>query len=162
MLTIFNATLVSWYKNNTVMKTTKVTFNFYLGELWKLDDTTLMDKAGIWQSPDEWNFLKVNEKCEENCTMYIENDSNDTLVLGINGYDVTTEVKVKNTPGQLWIKGKSKVETEDYFTLMNSDASKELVATSSSFLMMRGIIDKYAIYESAASLSCCLSTHRYQ
>ena len=144
------------------MKTTKVTFNFYLGELWKLDDTTLMDKAGIWQSPDLWNFLKVNETCEENCLMYIENDSNDTLVLSIKGYDVTTEVKVNNTPGQLWIKGGLKAETEDYFTLMNSNSSKELVAISSSFLMMRGIIDKYAIYESAASLSCCLSTHRYQ
>ena len=144
------------------MKTTKVTFNFYLGELWKLDDTTLMDKAGIWQSPDEWNFLKVNETCEENCSMYIENDSNDTLVLGIKGYDVTTEVKVNNTPGQLWIKGKAKAETEDYFTLMNINASKELVAISSSFLMMRGIIDGYAIYLNAVSLPCCLSTHRYQ
>ena len=162
MLTIFNATLVSWYINNTVMKTTKVTFNFYLGELWKLDDTSLMDKAGIWQSPDEWNFLKVDETCKENCLMYIENDSNDTLVLGIKGYDVTTEVKVNNALGQQWIKGGPKAETEDYFTLMNFDGSKELVAISSSFLMMRGIIDKYAIYESAASLSCCLSTHRYQ
>ena len=147
------------------MKTTKVTFNFYLGELWKLDDTTLMDKAGIWQSPDEWNFLKVNETCdddEKNCAMYIENDSNDTLVLGIKDYDVTTEVKVNNKPGQLWIKGKAKAETEDYFTLMNINASKELVAISSSFLMMRGMIDDYAIYLNAVSLPCCLSTHRYQ
>ena len=124
-----------------------------------------MDKAGIWQSPDEWNFLKVDETCKKNCLMYIENDSNDTLVLGIKGYDVTTEVKVNNAQvnnGQLWIKGEPKVEKEDYFTLMNYDASKELVAISSRFLMMRGIIDDYAIYESAASLSCCLSTHRYQ
>ena len=140
MLTIFNAILVSWNKNNTVTKSTKVILNFHLGELWKLDDTTLMDKAGIWQSPDEWNFLKVNETCEENCLMYIENDSNDTLVLGIKDYDVTTEVKVNNTPGQLWIKTEPKAENEDYFTLMNFNASKELIAISSSFLMMRGII----------------------
>ena len=121
-----------------------------------------MDKAGIWQSPDEWNFLKVDETCKENCLMYIENDSNDTLVLGIKGYDVTTEVKINNTNGQLWIKEEPKAENEDYFTLMNFDATKELVAISSSFLMMRGIIDKCAIYINAASLPCCLSTHRYQ
>ena len=142
------------------MKTTKVTFNFNLGELWKLKDTTLMDKAGIWQSPDDWKFLKVNETCKENCPMYIENDSNDTLVLGIKGYDVRPEVK--GASGQLWIKGKPKAETEDYFTLMNSDASKELISISSSFRMMRGIIDKCAIYVNVASLPYCLSIHRYQ
>ena len=86
MLTIFNAVLVSWCKNNTIRKTTKVTFNFHLGDLWKLDDTTLMDKTGIWQSPNGWNFNFTNDN-EDKKTMYIENASNNTLVLGINGDD---------------------------------------------------------------------------
>ena len=86
MLTIFNAVLVSWCKHNTIRKTTKVTFNFHLGDLWKLDDTTLMDKTGIWQSPNGWNFIP-NEFDEENKTIYIANESNHTLVLGINGDD---------------------------------------------------------------------------
>ena len=86
--TIFNAVLVSWYKNNSIRKKTKVTFNFHLGELWKLDDTTLMDKTGIWQSPNGWNFVPVDNLSVDNKTMYyIENASNDTLVLGINGDD---------------------------------------------------------------------------
>ena len=91
LLTIYNATLVSWYKNNTVTRTTKVTFNFHLGELWKLDDTTLMDNEGVWQSPNKWNFLLVDETCNTSCIMYIENASDDTLVLGIEGNDVNPE-----------------------------------------------------------------------
>ena len=43
-----------------------------------------MDKTGIWQSPNGWNFVP-NEF--DNKTFYIENASNDTLVLGINGDD---------------------------------------------------------------------------
>ena len=97
VLTIFNAVLVSWYKNNTVTKTIKLTFNFLLGDLWKLDDTTLMDNKGIWQSPNEWNFLPFDKTCNTSCQMYIENASNKTLVLGIEGNIVNPEQpKVKN------------------------------------------------------------------
>ena len=45
-----------------------------------------MDKTGIWQSPNGWNFVP-NEFDKDNKTFYIENASNDTLVLGINGDD---------------------------------------------------------------------------
>ena len=94
MLTIFNAVLVSWCKNNTIRKTTKVTFNFHLGELWKLDDTTLMDKTGIWQSPNGWNFIPNElDKNNETINFYIANASNNTLVLGINGDDGKFEKK---------------------------------------------------------------------
>ena len=92
VLTIYNAVLVSWYKNNTVTK--KVTFNYYLGDLWKLDDTSLMDNAGLWQSPNKWNFLLVDETCgtcNTSCPMYIENASNHTLVMGIEGNKVNPE-----------------------------------------------------------------------
>ena len=45
---------------------------------------------------------------------------------------------IVRTPGQLWIKGEEKAETKGYFSLMNFDSSKELVAISSSFLTMQG------------------------
>ena len=45
---------------------------------------------------------------------------------------------IVRTPGQLWIKGDEKAETKGYFSLMNFDSSKELVAISSSFLTMQG------------------------
>jgi hypothetical protein len=54
------------------------------------------------------------------------------------------EVKIEDVnynTRQLWIKGESKAKTkgvEDYFTLMNSNSTKELVAISSSFLIMKG------------------------
>ena len=91
VLTIFNAVLVSWYKYNTVTKTIKLTFNFLLGDKWKLDDTTLMDNKGIWQSPNEWNFLLVDKNCTTSCQMYIENASNHSLVLGIEDNYVNLE-----------------------------------------------------------------------
>ena len=103
--TIFNAVLVSWYKNNSIRKKTKVTFNFHLGDLWKLDDTTLMDNAGIWQSPNEWNFLLLDKKCNTSCKMYIENASNHTLVLGIEGNEVNPEqLKVFNATEGEFVK----------------------------------------------------------
>ena len=53
-----------------------------------------MDNKGIWQSPDEWNFLLVNKTCNtknEKCQMYIENASKDSLVLGIEDNYVNPE-----------------------------------------------------------------------
>ena len=53
-----------------------------------------MDNKGIWQSPDEWNFLLVNKTCNpkyEKCQMYIENASNHSLVLGIEDNYVNLE-----------------------------------------------------------------------
>ena len=54
-----------------------------------------MDNKGIWQSPNEWNFLLVNKSCNskiEKCQMYmIENASNHSLVLGIEGNYVNPE-----------------------------------------------------------------------
>ena len=53
-----------------------------------------MDNKGIWQSPNEWNFLLVNETCKskiEKCQMYIENASNASLVWGIEDNYVNLE-----------------------------------------------------------------------
>ena len=50
-----------------------------------------MDNEGVWQSPNKWNFLLVDETCNTSCIMYIENASDDTLVLGIEGNDVNPE-----------------------------------------------------------------------
>ena len=56
-------------------------------------------------------------------------------------------------PGQLWIKGGEKAETKGYFSLMNFNSSKELVAISSSFLTMKGKpINECAVYPSRVLL----------
>ena len=101
----------------------------HLGQLWKLDDTTLINKAGIWRSPNKWNFIHNGDG-----TIYIENTSDGNKVLGLNGSllngdEVVPEVKVSNKAGQLWIKGEEMAG--GYTTLKNYESSKVLTATAS-------------------------------
>ena len=105
----------------------------YLGQLWKLKNTTLINKAGLWRSPYDWNFINNDDG-----KFYIETTSDDNKVLGVKDDEVVLEIKVPNKAGQLWIKGDEKAETKGYFSLMNFDSSQELVAISSSFLTMQG------------------------
>ena len=96
----------------------------YLGQLWKLDNTTLINKAGIWRSPNEWNFIHNGDG-----TIYIETTSDGNKLLGLKGDEVVPEVKVPNKAGQLWIKGKEMAG--GYTTLKNYESSKFLSATAS-------------------------------
>ena len=74
-----------------------------------------MDNEGIWQSPEEWNFLLVDKTCKMNCTMYIENASNDTLVLGIEGNDVNPEqTKVSNATVGEFVKQQQCKKKQEY------------------------------------------------
>ena len=119
---------VSLYKNKTVYVnckvTAKITFNLYLGQVWKLDDTTLINKGGIWRSTNEWNFIPNDDG-----TIYIEDTSDDNKVLGLKGDEVVPEVKVSNKKGQLWIKGEEMAG--GYTVLKNYESSKVLTATAS-------------------------------
>ena len=103
-----------------------------LGQLWKLDDTKLVDKAGVWNSNNEWKFVH-----DYYGRMYIESTTYDTKVLGIKDDEVITEVKDLNKSNQLWIKGEEKAG--GYFTLKNSKSSKVLTALSASDLNIKGI-----------------------
>ena len=95
-----------------------------------------LEIKGIVMLPLHGFYLLIN------CFLYI--DSNNALA-----------------PGQLWIKGGEKAETKDYFSLMNFNSSKELVAISSSFLTMKGKpINECAVYLSVASLPFILSIYR--
>ena len=94
----------------------------HLGQLWKLDDTALINKAGIWRSPNEWNFIHNGDG-----TIYIENTSDGNKVFGLKGDEVVPEVKVPNKAGQLWIKGEEMAG--GYTTLKNYESSKVLTAT---------------------------------
>ena len=91
----------------------------------------LLNKAGIWKSTNEWNFVT-----NDNGRVYIEIASDDNNVLGIKGDEVIPEVKDPVKTGQLWIKGEEKAG--GYFTLKNSESSKVLTATSASGLKIKG------------------------
>ena len=53
----------------------KLTFTLHLGQAWKLDNTTLINKGGIWRSANEWNFIPNDDG-----TIYIETTSDVTKV----------------------------------------------------------------------------------
>ena len=91
----------------------------------------LLNKAGIWKSTNEWNFVT-----DDNGRVYIEIASDDNNVLGIKGDEVIPEVKDPVKTGQLWIKGEEKAG--GYFTLKNSEFLKVLTAISASGLKIKG------------------------
>ena len=112
-------------KNNDLCKiAAKLAIKLYLGQAWKLDNTTLINKGGIWRSANEWNFIPNDDG-----TIYIEDTSDDNKVLGLKGDEVVPEVKVSNKKGQLWIKGEEMAG--GYTVLTNYESSKVLTATAS-------------------------------
>ena len=104
-----------------------------------MENGQLKDKANIWGSTDKFNITKEGE------FVYIEKISEEILtvknnkkkVLGNTGNGPTVLAQdFEDTPGQLWKKGE--VNTEGYFTLVNSDkkhmSPKFLTAVSGGFL----------------------------
>ena len=126
--------------------------NFYifciLVQLWKLDGTTLLNKAGIWKSTSEWNFVPNDDG-----RVYIEIASDDNNVLGIKGDEVIPEVKDPVKTGQLWIKGEERAGC--YFTLKNNESSKVLTAIPGNSLKVKGNSKKKDLFLLVVSLPCC-------
>ena len=89
----------------------------FLGQLWKLDGSTLINRANIWHSSDEWNFEVKGD------FIIIENTSNGK-VLGIKDSDEVSMEDANNTAEQLW----KKEEIEGFFILKNSKSNKVLSA----------------------------------
>ena len=92
----------------------------FLGQLWRLDGTTLMNKGGIWQSSEQWNFQPEDDK------IIVENTSKNK-VLGIKDEDkVIMEDPVPGEKKQLWMKNESKIE--GFFKLKSFKSEKFLRA----------------------------------
>ena len=100
-------------------------------QLWKLDGSTLRNKANIWQSNSSWKF-STND---DGKMIYIHHIDSER-VLETNhrfnlGAAVTKGTLVKDdpvrSPSQLWIKGTP--DSEGYFTLLeNFEYPKYLTA----------------------------------
>ena len=92
----------------------------FLGQLWRLDGTTLMNKGGIWQSSEQWNFQPEDDK------IIVENTSKNK-VLGIKDKDkVIKEDFTKNETKQWWMKVESDIE--GFFKLESFESKKFLRA----------------------------------
>ena len=95
-----------------------------------MDGTSLMNKANVWQTNDEWSFTP------QGAMIYINNTTKNMVLGTAYGDQVIQESFVKDEPGQLWEKGS--VNDEGYFTIKNSMSSKSITAFSSSILKTKG------------------------
>ena len=102
--------------------------------MWKLDGTSLMNKANTWKTNDEWSFTP------QGAMIYINNTTKNTVLGTAYGDQVIQESFVKDEPGQLWEKGS--VNDEGYFTIKNSMSSKSITAISRSSLKTKGAHNK--------------------
>ena len=86
-----------------------------------LDGTTLMNRGGIWQSSEQWNFQPKDGK------IIVENTSKNK-VLGIKDNDKVfmedlDKTETKPETKQLWVKVESDIE--GYFKLQSFGSEKE-------------------------------------
>ena len=101
-----------------------------LGQLWKLDNETLINKGGIWKSKEIWKFSGHSS------AVNIENTSKNTLLRATSD-DLVCEVDAAATP--IWKKGDPNVE--GFYTLTSLKSQKVLTAASDESLEMRGRVD---------------------
>ena len=95
-----------------------------------LNETTLINKANIWQSKDEWRLETINQ------SINIENISNHT-VLGVENFDTVIEKEFDRYKfEEAWIKGES--DNEGFFTLTHMKSKKVLTAISAQILKVIG------------------------
>ena len=95
-----------------------------------LNETTLINKANIWQSKDEWRLETINQ------SINIENMSNHT-VLGVENFDTVIEEEFDGYKFEEgWIKGES--DNEGFFTLTHMKSKKVLTAISAQILKVMG------------------------
>ena len=103
-------------------------FSFLKDQLWKLEDSILKSKEGLWQSNDDW---------------YIENDKQEeTLVRVINRskskFLVVDGIHVKESDDEkVWKKGSQ--DNEGYFALMDLSSQKVLTAVGAHSLEAKGM-----------------------
>ena len=126
-----------------MLKNKTMQIKFFLdSQLWKLKGNVLLNKKGLWTSPDIWNFktnLISNDsepvKGKENW-IYIENKSK-AKFLGTAKYGNKV---ILDKAAQVWKQGVP--NTEGYFIVENFKAvqGKVITAISSSALEVRGNI----------------------
>ena len=116
---------------------------FFLDKLWKLDGTSLINQANLWQSKDEWNFQEEGDKIFlENVSERRDNSEKRILRVASDGKVVveTYDKEKASQAKQLWKKGEA--NSEGFFTLTNSDSKLLLTATSADNLEIKGMVSE--------------------
>ena len=103
-------------------------------QLWKIDGTTLINKANIWQSAHEWIFKPVEKEAGK---IYIEKTSIDKVLATPDKHRLVEEAFDKQNANQKWKKGPA--NREGFFTLENISSQKFLTSNSTDKLVLKGI-----------------------
>ena len=101
-------------------------------QLWKLDDNTLTNKGGLWQSKDLWEF--ESEDSEENKVLVI--NRSESKFLSDERYGSNVILSDLCDLKKIWIKGSP--DNEGYFTLKDVSSQKFLTAVSSESQQVKG------------------------
>lgn len=114
--------------------------------MWKLDNNVLKDKANIWKSKNDWNFIT------EDNYIHIKNASKEkVLESSIDGKVIEESFTDGGNLEQLWIQGKTR--TDGYFTLSSSESRKLMTAVSASVLEIKGNIVRFLFVCHAVSFN---------
>ena len=109
-------------------------------QLWKISDTTLINKTTNWQRGQKWNFKPVEKEGgkieKEGGKIYIEKTLNDKVLATSTDWQLTEEAFDKQNDRQKWKKGTE--DEEGFFTLENVSSEKFLTATSKDGLVVKG------------------------
>ncbi len=96
-----------------------------LGQLWKVNGTTLTNRGNIWKSNDQWNFGN-----NPNLSHIIENTSKSKVLGTTSDGEVIEEEFDGNGTEQLWVKGEP--NNEGYFTITTFESKLLLSAIQTS------------------------------
>ena len=109
-----------------------MTQRLFLGQMWKLNGTKLVNKGELWKSYDNWTLKTTDDK-----TYYIENTSN-KRILAIKDTDNTViSIKKYNSTSQLWKKGfVNGTNCKEFFTLIHPHSVEVLTATTDNKLIV--------------------------
>ena len=99
--------------------------------MWKLDSNSLMNKAKVWTSKDDWDLI------ENETSVCIQNKTTEkVLTITDSGEEVTEDTMVPFKSSQMWAKGEP--NKDGYFTLTSIDSRQLLTANSALCLTIEG------------------------
>ena len=110
----------------------------FLDQLWKFNGSTLINKANLWQTQGNWNFVNKNENISKSKIIHIRNNPRKkVLEMLSNGTLIEIEFN-ENKTEQSWIRGYQ--NNEGYFTIASHDSKLLTSASSQKSLIVQGKI----------------------
>ena len=114
-----------------------MTHTLFLGQMWKLNGTRLVNKGGLWKSYDNWTL----DGPTDDQTYFIENESNKRILAIKDTDDTVISIKkiddVQYDVFKTWNKEMvNEKNCKDFFTLIHPYSEEVLTATTGNRLIV--------------------------